>query len=211
VGDERAVDPASAPGRQRKAAPERRELRTRGKSHPAVGDGATACFRHEDAEALRVGGALVGESIDPAVVFVRHRLIKLHEPREVAWLAQLADDHSVRQARLAGNHLCPADYYGLRVFGLKTSRAQAVGQVGRAIVPVQLPLEGLAARREDLHLPRDQRVEFVAVEAGEVAVLDEAAIAEAERSHKWPIALYADGIRKPVVHVPAQLRVVGRQ
>jgi hypothetical protein len=76
---------------------------------------------------------------------------------------------------------------------------------------VQLPLEGLAARREDLHLPRDQRVEFVAVEASEVAVLDEAAIAEAERSHKWPIALYADGIRKPVVHVPAQLRVVGGQ
>jgi hypothetical protein len=89
--------------------------------------------------------------------------------------------------------------------------AQAVGQVGWAIVPVQLPLEGLAARCEDLHLPRDQRVEFVAVEAGEVAVLDEAAIAEAERPHKRPIALYADGIRKPVVHVPAQLRVVGGQ
>jgi hypothetical protein len=78
-------------------------------------------------------------------------------------------------------------------------------------VPVQLPLEGLAAGREDLHLPRDQRVEFVAVEASEVAVLDEATIAEAERSHKWPIALYPDGIRKPVVHVPAQLRVIGGQ
>ena len=78
-------------------------------------------------------------------------------------------------------------------------------------MPVQLPLEGFAAAREDLHLPRDQRVEFVAVKTGEVAVLDEAAIAEAERSHKWPIALYADGIRKPVVHVPAQLRVVRGQ
>ena len=78
-------------------------------------------------------------------------------------------------------------------------------------MPVQLPLEGLAACREDLHLPHDQRVELVAVEAGEVAVLDEAAIAEAERSHKRPIALYADGVRKPVVHVPAQLRVVSGQ
>jgi hypothetical protein len=77
-------------------------------------------------------------------------------------------------------------------------------------VTVQLPLEGLAPRREDLHLPRDQRVEFVAVKAGEVAILDEAASAGME-SHKWPIALYANGIRKPVVHVPAQLRVVGRQ
>jgi hypothetical protein len=145
------------------------------------------------------------------VVFVRHRLIKLHEPREVAWLAQLADDHSVRQARLAGNHLYPADYHGLRVFGHEPCRTQAVGQVGRAIMPVQLPLEGLATRREDVHLPRDQHVEFLAVEVGEVAVFDKAALSEAERPNERPIALYPDLIGKPVVNVPAQLRVVGGQ
>jgi len=160
---------------------------------------------------LRIGGTLVGEVIDPAVVFVRHRLIKLHEPYEVAWLAQLADNDFVRQTRLASDRLCSADHDGLRVFGHKTSRGQPVGQVGRAIVAVQLPLEGLAARREDLHLPRDQRVELLAVEAGEVAILDEAAIAEAKRPRKWPIPLYADRMGKSVVHVPAKLRVVGGQ
>src|SRR5215217_7548377 len=92
VGDERAVDPAPAPSRQREAAPERRELRTRWKSHPAVADGATACLRNEDAETLRIGRTLFGEAIDPAVVLVRHRLVKLHEPREVAWLAHLSDE-----------------------------------------------------------------------------------------------------------------------
>ena len=67
---------------------------------------------------------------------------------------------------------------------------------------MQLPLEGLAAAREDLHLPGDQRVEFLAFEAGEVAVFDKAAIAEAERPNERPIALDPDRIRKPVVHVP---------
>jgi hypothetical protein len=145
------------------------------------------------------------------VVFGPDRLITLGEPREIFWLAHLLDDHSVRQARLAGKHVYRADYLGFRVFRHEPGRAQAVGEVGRAIVPVQLPLEGLAARCEDLHLPCDQRVEFVAVEAGEIAVLDEAATAEAERSHERPIALDPDGIRKPVVHVPAQLRVAGGQ
>lgn len=133
-------------------------------------DSATGCIRYEAAEALRVGGTLFGESIDPAVVSGPYRLVKLRYPGEVARLAQLSDAHSLRQARLACNHLYAADDYGLLVFGLKAGRAQAVGQVGRAIVPVQLLLERLAAGREDLHLPRDQRVEFLPVEAGEVAV-----------------------------------------
>ena len=76
-------------------------------------------------------------------------------------------------------------------------------------MPVQLPLERLATGREDLHLPRDQHVEFLAVEAGEIAVLDKAAFAEAERPNERPLALDPKRIRKPVMHVPAQLRVVG--
>ena len=88
-------------------------------------------------------------------------------------------------------------------------RAQAVGQVGRAIVPVQLPLEGLAALREDLHLPRDQRVELLSFKAGEVAILDESATAGIDGSNEWTVPLDLHGVGKPVVHVRAQLRVVG--
>jgi hypothetical protein len=90
------------------------------------------------------------------------------------------------------------------------ARRRSGRSAGRSC-PCSFHSKGSPRAAKDLHLPRDQRVEFVAVEAGEVAVLDEAAIAEAERSHKWPIALDADGNRKPVVHVPAQLRVVGGQ
>jgi hypothetical protein len=68
---------------------------------------------------------------------------------------------------------------------------------------VQLPLEGLAALRENLHLPRDQRVELHTFQAGEVAILDESAIAEADGSNEWAVALDLDGIGEPVVHVRA--------
>jgi hypothetical protein len=76
-------------------------------------------------------------------------------------------------------------------------------------VPVQLPLEGLAALLEDSYLPGDQRVELLAVEAIEVAVPDESAIAEAGSSNERAVPFDLNGIGKPVVHVPAQLRVVG--
>jgi hypothetical protein len=76
-------------------------------------------------------------------------------------------------------------------------------------VPVQLPLEGLAALGENLHLPRDQLVELLTVEAAEVAIFDESAIAEANGSKEWAVPLDPDGIGEPVVHVRAQLLVIG--
>ena len=78
-------------------------------------------------------------------------------------------------------------------------------------MPVQLPLEGLAALGEYPHLPRNQLVELVTVEALEVAILDEPAIAEADRAQQRAVALDPNRIRKPVVHVRAQLRVVGAE
>ena len=164
-----------------------------GKPRPAGADGEIARLRDEDAEALRVGRTLLGEGVDPAVVFVPDRLFELRDPREVASLAHLSDDHSVRQARLGGHRVHPADHHGLRLFGYEPGRAQAVGEVGRAIVPVELPLEGLAALGENLHLPRDQRVELVTVEAGEVSILDECVIAEADGSNEWAVSLDPDG------------------
>ena len=104
-----------------------------------------------------------------------------------------------------------ADDDRLRLFGNETGREQAVGEIGRTIVPVQLPLERLAALGEDLDLPRDQRVELLAVEAGQVAILDESSIAESGGSKERAVSLDLDGIGEPVVHVRAQLRVVGSQ
>ena len=67
-----------------------------------------------------------------------------------------------------------------------------------------------AVRDECLeHLPRDQRVELLTVETGEVAILDESAIAEAAGSNQWAVPLDPDGIGEPVAHMGAQLRVVG--
>lgn len=143
------------------------------------------------------------------MVFVPDRLFELRDRREFAWLSHLADDYSVRQVWLGGHRVHPADHHRLGVFGHEAGRAQAVGEVRWAIVPVQLPLEGLAALRENLHLPRDQLVEHPTVEPAEVAILDESAIAEANGSNEWAVPLDPDGIGKPVVHVRAQLRVIG--
>jgi hypothetical protein len=76
-------------------------------------------------------------------------------------------------------------------------------------VPVQLPLERFAALGEDPDLPRDQLVELAAVEAVEVAVLDHPAIPEAGRPQQRAVALDTNTIGEPVMHVRAQLRVIG--
>src|SRR3712207_8923021 len=47
----------------------------------------------------------------------------------------------------------------------ESGRPEAVAQVGRPVVTVQLPLDRLPALREDLPLPGDQRVQCRTVEA----------------------------------------------
>src|SRR5690348_7369222 len=56
--DERAVDAAPAPGRERAPAPERPECRTRRKADPAGRDDGVARLGDDDAELLRIGGPL---------------------------------------------------------------------------------------------------------------------------------------------------------
>ena len=121
----------------------------------------------------------------------------------------LAHDHAVRQARLGPEHGNGSDHHRLRVFGRKAGCAQPLREVSRAIVPVQLPLDGLAALGEDPHLPGDQLVELVTVEAVEVAILDHPAIPEADRAQQRAVALDTNTVRKPVMHVRAQLCVIG--
>ena len=88
---------------------------------------------------------------------------------------------------------------------------QPLGQIGGQIVPVQLPLDGLAAVGEDLHLPRDQLIELAPGEPVELAVLDHPATSPADDAEQRTVALEPHTIGQPVVHVGAQLRVVGPQ
>ncbi len=101
-----------------------------------------------------------------------------------------------------------SDHDGLQVFGHKPGCAQALWEIGRAIVPVQLPLEGLAALGEDPHLPRDQLVELASVEAVEIPILDHPAVPEAHRAQQRAVALDTNRAGKRVMHVGAQLRVI---
>jgi hypothetical protein len=96
-------------------------------------------------------------------------------------------------------------------FGQKAGCAQSLREVGRSIVPVQLPLEGFAALGEYPHLPGDQLVELATLEAFEVAILDHPAVREADRAQQRAVALDANTLRKPVMHVRAQLRVIGAE
>ena len=61
------------------------------------------------------------------------------------------------------------------------------------------------------HLPRNQLAELGIVEALQVAILDEPATAEANRAQQRAVALDTNGVRKRVVHVRAQLRLIGAE
>jgi hypothetical protein len=78
-------------------------------------------------------------------------------------------------------------------------------------VPVQLPLEGLVALGEYLHLPRNQPVELVALEAVEVVILDHPASPVTNHAQQGTVLLDTNTIRKPVVNVRPQLRVIGAE
>ena len=70
--------------------------------------------------------------------------------------------------------------------------AQAIGEVGRLVVAVRLPLELLAARGEVVAGPGDERVEIGTPQAVEVAVVDES-LMHADTAQEWavPVAGHA--------------------
>ena len=63
----------------------------------------------------------------------------------------------------------PARSRRLLLLGHEARREQPLGEIGRAIVPVQLPLEPRAALGEYVDLARDQLVEIRALEPVQVA------------------------------------------
>ena len=112
------------------------ELRVRREPNPAGADREISCARDEDAQALRVGLALVGEVVHPFVLLVPDRLFELRDRREVGSLAHLLDHDSVGQARLGGHRLHSADHHRLGLLGNESPPRAAVGvEVGGTIVP----------------------------------------------------------------------------
>ena len=115
------------------------------------------------------------------------------------------------QLRLAGDVRHPADHDGLGVLRHEARAQQPLRQIGRQVVPVQLPLEALASLGKSPNLARDQLVERVTGHTGEIAIQDEAAAGETEEAHHGPVSLDGRAVRQRIRDPSAKLRVVGRE
>ena len=130
------------------------------------------------------------------------------DPLEVVAAGHLAQPDAVGEPRRPSDLRRRRDHDGLLLLGHEPGRPQPLRQVVRPVVAVQLPLEALAALPEDAHLPFDQRVELDPVEALEVAIEHEAAVAEPGEADERPVALDVCAGRQRVGDVCAELRVV---
>ena len=126
-------------------------------------------------------------------------------------LGHLAQGNALGEPGAAGDLVHRRDHDRLLVLGNEAGRTQPPREIRRPVVPVQLPLEALAALGEHAHLARDQVVEVGTLEPTEVAIDDEAASSQAEEAEERPVPLGASSTRQPVGHVVAKLRVVGGQ
>ena len=137
--------PPAAPGRQRRAAPERREVCPARKrtqpAHTTVSPASATKIREPSGSAARSAA----RSSSQAVLVLPDRLLHRRDPPEVGPLGHLAHDHPVGRAPVDRDRGHGRDHDGLHVLGHEAGRAQPLREVRRTIVPVQLPLE--AARR----------------------------------------------------------------
>ena len=79
-------------------------------------------------QALDMG---LGEEL-VANVFAPDGILEPRDPREAVRLSHLSDAHSLRQRRLGGDLVDPADHDRLLLFGREAGGAQPVGEIGRA-------------------------------------------------------------------------------
>ena len=70
--------------------------------------------------------------------------------------------------------------------GSRPAASQSLGEIGRLVVPVELPLEGLVALGEHPDLARDQLVERVTLDAAEIAIADRPARAKPVKRQSGP-------------------------
>ena len=88
-------------------------------------------------------------------------------------------------------------------------RTQPIGQVGRLVVSVRLPLERLAARPEEGDGARDQCIDVLL--AGEAALADETAIRHVAAPRQRPVPLAGHTSWRPASQRRAHLGVVSSE
>jgi hypothetical protein len=120
-------------------------------------------------------------------------------------------DTTLRHPRLGRDIGHARDHDRLRRLAHKARCEQALGQVGRQVVTVVLPLEPLAALGKEAHLTRDQLVEGRAHESSQVAIEHPAATGPAREAQQRPLRLDDLPRRQRVGHPRTKLSVVGRQ
>ena len=184
---------------RRRPAPERGEVGVGREPHPGGRDNRVARFRGDDDERIRIDLSLGLEKVRQHEVFpLPDRAVESCDPLEVDATRHLAQGHAFGHAWLAGDGGDRGDHDRLGVLGDEARCSKPVGQVGRQVVRVQLPLELLAGLGEDAHLTGDQLVERRSLEPVQVAVFDEPAEPQAVKPQERPIPLDPNARRQPV-------------
>ena len=135
--------------------------------------------------------------------------IPSRDPVQVGSLGDLPQADSLGQRRIRVREwFGQTDDDGLLLLRLESGGAQPIGEVGRLVVPVELPLHRLARSREHVSLPRDQRVQLAGREIGDrdVGAQEPRSSGRTRASPARP----APGLCRPAVD-PASRRAAGRR
>ena len=166
----------------------------------------------DDRERVGIDSALGLEHVrQPGPTVSPDRLLHRRDPVEVLPRRHLRQRHPFGKARRRGDRSHRRDHHRLHLFRLEPGGEQPLGKVGRPVVREVLPLEPRAALGEHAHLARDQVVQLGAVEAAEVAVVQEAAARPLRVPQKGAVPFERDTLRQPVGNDAAELRVEGRE
>ena len=209
-GDQRAIDAATTPFRERASTPEGCEVGARHESDPPGADELVGRLGDDDRHRVRVcrplGLEAVGEPSGPIVL--PDRVLHRADAIEIGSRAHLPYRHVVGERHLADNLADRRDHDRLEVLGDEALRTQPLAQVGGSIVPVQLPLEGFATIGEHPNLSCDQLVELGALDPAQIAIPDSAAVPIAGESKQGTVAFNAEPFRQGIGHDRSQLGVV---
>ena len=207
VGDGRPVDAAAAPRRQRAAAPERREVGSALEADPGGADDLGAGLGDDDADRVRVGGALLLEAL-------REPSRGCRRPRPPPPSPRCGRSRRARRPRAATRRREAAARRRSRPPARsrpsrppRATKPAARNRSGRSAgrsCPCSFHSKRSPALGEHAHLPRDQLIELAPVEPAEVAVADEAAAGSKPRNR-------TSGPSRSTWTPPAAARARGRE
>jgi hypothetical protein len=209
VRDQRAVDPAAAPGLERRTAPERREVGVGRKPHPGGRDHQVAGLSDDDDERIRVDLSLGLEEVrQDEVLLLPDGAVQGGDPVQIDTAVDLPQRYTLGHLRLGGDGGHRGDHHRLGVLRHEPCCSKPVREIGRQIVPVQLPLESLSGLGEGAYLTRNQLVERRPLQPVKVAVVDEPAHPQAAEAQERPVSLDPNAPRQAVGQAATQLLVV---